>query len=152
MQGSAPTLGVLSFLSFGFSVIAAVLAIDMYKLLRTGEFGRTWRLLIIASVMFALLQVLRMAEFLDFQAMQDYHLSEITELCFVMTLAYAFYLQRKVFTREHKSRHVEEMNTSEDDGPEYSMLDEIEQDEPDEPDDVDEWKEAAPARPRPLVH
>jgi hypothetical protein len=61
---SGAYLGLLSFLSFGFSVIAAVLAIDMYTLLRTGEMGKTWRVLIIASVMFALAQVIRMAELL----------------------------------------------------------------------------------------
>jgi len=95
-------LGLLSFLSFAFSVIAAVLAIDMYKLLRTGEFGKTWRLLITASVMLALLQVLRMAEILNFRPIVEAHLSEIVELCFVMSLAYAFYVQRKLFAHEPK--------------------------------------------------
>lgn len=119
-------LGLLSFLSFAFSVIAAVLAIDMYKLLRTGEFGKTWRLLITASVMLALLQVLRMAEALRFRPIVEAHLSEIVELCFVMSLAYAFYLQRKLFGYEDKSAVIEDADLiadedsmlSEDDHPE----------------------------------
>lgn len=99
MNASAESpLGLLTFLSFGFSIIAAVLAIDMYKLLRTGGFGRTWRLLIIASVMFVLLQVLRLGEVLNFEAVTEAHLAQIVELCFVITLAYAFYNQRKAFT------------------------------------------------------
>ena len=59
-------IGLLSFLSFGFSVMAAVLAIDMYALLRTGQFGKTWRVLIISTVMFALMQALKLAEILNF--------------------------------------------------------------------------------------
>lgn len=90
--------GLLSFLSFAFSVMAAVLAIDMYALLRTGEFGSTWRVLIIASVIFALVQALRMAEFFN-PKVADYGLSQIAELMFVMALAYAFYLQRRAFAR-----------------------------------------------------
>ena len=98
MQGEASPLGLLSFLSFCFSIIAAVLAIDMYRLLRTGEYGRTWRLLIIATVIFALLQVLRLAETLEFRPLDISQLVQIVELCFVISLAYAFYLQRKLFT------------------------------------------------------
>ena len=98
MQGEASPLGLLSFLSFCFSIIGAVLAIDMYRLLRTGEYGRTWRLLIIATVIFALLQVLRLAETLEFRPVDISKLVQIVELCFVISLAYAFYLQRKLFT------------------------------------------------------
>lgn len=102
--GESP-LGLLSFLSFAFSVIAAVLAIDMYKLLRTGGFGKTWRVLITASVMLALLQVLRMAEILNFRAIEEAHLGQIVELCFVMTLAYAFYCQRQVFSNQNQEKN-----------------------------------------------
>lgn len=99
-------LGLLSFLSFGFSIIAAVLAIDMYTLLRTGQFGNSWRVMIIASVIFALVQVLRLAEILHWESFQVYALSQIVELVFVIALAYAFFLQRKAFTlaeRHHKA-------------------------------------------------
>lgn len=113
MNGEASTVGWLSFLSFAFSVFAAVLAIDMYKLLRTGDFGKTWRLLIIASVMFVLLQVLRLAELFNFRAMREYHLSEIVELCFVMILAFAFYQQRNVFAHEHKIHRSQELEIEE---------------------------------------
>jgi hypothetical protein len=96
-EANGSYVGLLSLLSFGLSVIAAVCAIDMYTLTRTGEFGKTWRVLIIASVMFALMQVLRIAELLNWQAFKRYQLSEIVELMFVMSLAYAFSLQRKAF-------------------------------------------------------
>lgn len=135
MGNSTSPLGLLSFLSFAFSIIAAVLAIDMYKLLRTGEFGKSWRLLIIASVMFALLQVLRLAEILNFQAMRAYHLSEVAELCFVIALAYAFYAQRKVFSRESSLEHIVGDDTDE---PEYSLGASLEdENEPDH--DEDYW-------------
>jgi ABC-type multidrug transport system fused ATPase/permease subunit len=90
-------VGLLTLLSFGLSVLAAVCAIDMYTLTRTGEYGKTWRVLIIASVMFAFVQVLRIAELLNWQALTYYHFSEIVEMMFVMALAYAFFLQRRAF-------------------------------------------------------
>lgn len=98
------SIGLLSFLSFAFSIIAAVLAIDMYRLLRAGEYGKTWRVLIITSVMFALLQALRLAEFFNMHALDVEDLSQIVELAFVMSLAYTFYLQRQVFTLTAKLR------------------------------------------------
>ena len=100
-------LGFLSFAAFIFSVIAAVLAIDMYTLLRTGEFGNTWRVLIIASVIYALLQALRMAESLNWR-IASHGLSQIVELTFALALAYAFYLQRKTFTQAAALRHSDE--------------------------------------------
>ena len=96
-MGNEGVIGLLSFLSFGFSVIAAVLAIDTYALLRTGQSGGTWRVLIIASVIFALMHALRLAELLNFSALSTAHLSEIVELVFVIALTYAFYLQRRIF-------------------------------------------------------
>lgn len=100
-------LGLLSFLSFAFSVMAAVLAIDMYALLRTGEFGSTWRVLIIASVMFVLVQALRLAQLVN-PRIADYGLSEVAELMFVMALAYAFFLQRRAFARTASLREAAE--------------------------------------------
>jgi len=90
-------MGLLSFLAFGISVIAAVIAIDMYKLLRTGEFGGSWRILTIASVIFTLIQALRLAELTEWGGVEMHQLAEIADLIFVMALAYAFYLQRRVF-------------------------------------------------------
>lgn len=103
MEGGGEVVGLLSFCSFVFSVIAAVLAIDLYALLRTGRSGATWRVLIIASVMFALMHALRLAELLNFGLFRLTHLSEIVELMFVMALAYAFYLQRKTFSAHDRS-------------------------------------------------
>jgi len=94
-----PVIGLVTFFTFAFSVIAAVLAIDMYALLRTGEFGRTWRILITASVMFALSQALRLAGWFDWEAVQQFHLADIAQLAFVLMLAYAFYSQREAFSR-----------------------------------------------------
>jgi hypothetical protein len=96
--------GVLAFFSFAGSVVAAVLAIDMYALSRTGEFGPTWRVLIIAAVMFALVQALRMVTFFDWAALERYGLSQIVELMFALCLAYAFYLQRRAFSSRSKLR------------------------------------------------
>jgi hypothetical protein len=93
-----PLFGVLAFLSFAASVVAAVMAIDMFALSRTGEFGPAWRVLIIASVMFALVQALRIASFFDWRALQRYGLSQIAELMFALSLAYAIYLQRHAFS------------------------------------------------------
>lgn len=104
------SIGLLSFLSFAFSIIAAVLAIDMYRLLRTGEYGKTWGVLIITSVMFALLQALRLAKFLNVRAVATEDLSEIVELVFVISLAYTFYLQRQTFTLSAKLRDKEDDN------------------------------------------
>jgi hypothetical protein len=130
MNASADSpLGLLTFLSFGFSIIAAVLAIDMYKLLRSGGFGRTWRMLIIASVIFVLLQVLRMAEVLNFQPNVEERLAQIVELCFVMTLAFAFYNQRNVFTQARRRTAVdieEDPEVSESDRWELDVIDDDE--------------------------
>ena len=121
-------LGLLSFLSFAFSVITAVLAIDMFKLLRTGGFGKTWRLLITASVMLVLLQVLRMAQVLNFRPVAEAHLAQIVELCFIMSLAYSFYLQRQLFTHEHKHNEededIEDADLSDEDDADSSSAEE----------------------------
>jgi len=114
-MNSSPTtyLGILSFLTFGISLIAAVLAIDMYGLLRVGQSGRTWRILIVASVIFVLLQVLRMATILLHLEITD-ELSQIVGLIFAIAYAYAFYRQRAIYTC--KLKHKEEDADSDDDG------------------------------------
>jgi hypothetical protein len=112
-DGKDGYMGLLSFLSFALSVVAAVLAIDMYALLRTGQFGKTWRVLIIATVMFALMQALRMGETLNLETLNRYHLSEVVELMFVISLAYAFYLQRSVFSGMKKERPLSAIESEE---------------------------------------
>jgi hypothetical protein len=101
---NAAYLQVITLLSFGISVVAAVLAIDMYRLLRTGEFGHSWRILIIASVMFALTLALRLAEHFQWRDLQRVQLSRYGELMFALSLAYAFYLQRRAFSspKDHR--------------------------------------------------
>lgn len=113
-----PLFGVLAFLSFAASVVAAVLAIDMFALSRTGQSGPAWRVLIIASVMFALVQALRIAAFFDWNALQRYGLSQIVELMFALSLAYAIYLQRHAFSARSELRRdkqeQEELDSAED--------------------------------------
>ena len=117
MSGDSGTyVGVGAFLAFGISVIAAVVAIDMYKLLRTGEFGASWRILIIASVIFALVQALRLAELFNWGGLQRQQLSEVADLLFVLSLAYAFYLQRRAFTHAFKANsEIEDASEIEED-------------------------------------
>ena len=117
MPGDYPTpyIGIVPILSFGFSVIAAVLAIDMYRLLRTGQSGNAWRVLIIASVMFALMQTLHFADLFNFVPLAGTHLSEIVELVFVMSLAYAFHLQRSSFAVAARYRQSAEHLTETED-------------------------------------
>lgn len=107
-MNSTPTtyIGVLNFLTFGISIIAAVLAIDMYGLLRVGESGRTWRILIIASVIFVMLQVLRMAEILMHLEIAN-ELSQVVALMFAIAFAYAFYRQRAIYSCKQQSKKDE---------------------------------------------
>lgn len=105
----ATYFGILNFLTFGISIIGAVLAIDMYSLLRVGESGRTWRILVIASVLFVLLQVLRMIETLLHLEVAN-ELGQIAALIFAIAFAYAFYRQRAIYTckSKHESSHMED--------------------------------------------
>jgi hypothetical protein len=101
---NAAYVQLLTLLSFGVSVLAAVLAIDMYRLLRTAEVGHSWRILIIASVIFALTLALRLAENFDWGGLHLYQLSRFGEAMFVFALAYAFYLQRRAFVPHKETR------------------------------------------------
>lgn len=94
------TTVVAAFVSFALSVGAATLALRLYALLRTGQMGASWRVLIIASVLFALLQTVRLIETMSPQA-HDLHFSSVVEVVFILALAYAFWLQKQVF-EEHR--------------------------------------------------
>jgi len=98
---NAPSLASFEVLAalflFVLSAGAAAMAINLYSLLRTGKMGASWRVLIIASVLFALVQALRFAEVSGLHYIEIFHLSSIVEIAFVLSLAYAFYLQRRVF-------------------------------------------------------
>jgi len=110
MNSSPATyIGVLNFLTFGISIIGAVLAIDLYGLLRVGQSGRTWRILIITSVIFVMLQVLRVSESLLHLEIAN-ELSQVVELVFAISFAYAFYRQRVIYHCK-KKREEDENDT-----------------------------------------
>ncbi len=102
------SLAVTTLLSFVLSVIAAALAINLYSLLRTGRMGASWRVLIIASVLFALLQAVKLVESVSPTA-DAMHVSSVIEVVFVLALAYSFWLQRQVFVEHH---HTEKQSFS----------------------------------------
>ncbi|RYZ79588.1 MAG: hypothetical protein EOP06_26910 [Proteobacteria bacterium] len=96
------TAVLTAFVSFSLSVGAAALAIRLYSLLRTGQMGSSWRVLIIASVLFALLQTVRLAEAISPSA-HAMRFSSVVEVVFILALSYAFWLQKQVF-EEHRHR------------------------------------------------
>lgn len=104
---NAASVQLLTLFSFAASVIAAVLAIDTYRLLRTGEVGNVWRILIVASVLFTFTLALRLAESFDWNGIAHLHLSRVGELIFVSALAYSFYLQRRAFMHAKDLREAE---------------------------------------------
>ena len=126
MTGQHGSIGFLALAAWVFSVVAAVMAIDMYALLRTGEFGRSWRVIIIASVILTFTLAVRLGEIVDFRGMAKQGLSQIGALMFVMALAYAIYLQRQVFAKASRLRRratdtqpdVAAMSLRRDPGPE----------------------------------
>jgi hypothetical protein len=105
---NAASVQLLTLLSFAVSVVAAVLAIDMYRLLRTGEVGNAWRVLIVASVLFAFTLALRFAENFHWSGLDRLRLSRIGELLFVFALASSFYMQRRAFSHQAKVASEEE--------------------------------------------
>jgi predicted RND superfamily exporter protein len=103
MNALIPSYAVVStLLCFLLSVGAAAMAINLYSLLRTGQIGASWRVLIIASVLFSLIQAVKLAEVCGVPYAASMHLSSIIELVFVLALAYAFFLQRQVFTEARR--------------------------------------------------
>ncbi len=118
MNASPSSYSIISTLfCFGFSVVAAALAINLYSLLRTGQFGASWRVLIIASVLFALIQAIKLAEITGVPYAAALDLSSIVELVFVLALAYAFYLQRQVFSASRTLREENQAETEDPDEP-----------------------------------
>lgn len=98
----SPYTAVLGALSFFGSVVAALLALNLYSLLRTGKVGASWRVLIIASFIFAVLQATRLLEVV-FPLPDEVPLSSVIELVFILALAYAFFLQRRLFVNSEES-------------------------------------------------
>ncbi len=97
------TAVLTAFVSFSLSVGAAALAIRLYSLLRTGQMGASWRVLIIASVLFALLQTVRLVEAVSHSA-NAIHFSSVVEVVFILTLSYAFWLQKQVFEEHFRAQ------------------------------------------------
>lgn len=101
---SIPALtAIASFLSFIIVLFAAVWAVELYRLLKTGEIGKTWRVLIVATLVFAVHEILAMAE--TFGYIERTLATDLTDLVFVFLLAYACYLQRRAFFTPHLYRH-----------------------------------------------
>lgn len=102
-----------AFVSFALSVGAAALAIRLYSLLRTGRMGVSWRVLIIASVLFALLQTIRLAEAVS-PSVREMHFSSVVEVVFILALAYSFWLQKQVFEEHYYRPHPQENEEDEE--------------------------------------
>ncbi len=110
------TAVLMAFVSFSLSVGAAAMAIRLYAILRTGKMGASWRVLIIASVLFALLQTVRLVEAAFVQA-RAFHFSSVVEVIFILALTYAFYLQKQVFDENHSHRpSVRQREVADDEG------------------------------------
>ena len=114
---------LLALCLFVFSVGASLLALNLYSLLRTGKMGASWRVLTIASVLFALAQALRLAKASGWPHSEIFELIGVIDLAFVLALAYAFYLQRQVFvsapheTQQIKAARREEPKNGDEDEP-----------------------------------
>ena len=65
--------------------------------MRSRESGRSWRILIVASVVFVLLQVLQLVEILLRLEIAN-QLGQVVALIFAMAFAYAFYRERALYT------------------------------------------------------
>jgi hypothetical protein len=108
---------------------AAALAINLYSLLRTGKMGSSWRVLIIASVLFALVQVLRFVEVSGWRDIEFLHLSSVVEIAFVLSLAYSFYLQRQIFIKSpHETQKDKNEQLTQEDEDEPVVLSAYERD------------------------
>lgn len=103
---------VCALFSFSTGIGAAVLAINLYPLLRVGRTGASWRVLIIAAVLFALMQTLRFCEIIDVPYINSLRLSSIVEMIFGLALAYAFFLQRQVFIEAQQEARTQKRRKS----------------------------------------
>ncbi len=103
---------VSALFSFVTSIGAAVLAINLYPQLRVGRTGASWRVMIIAAVLFALMQALRFCEIVGVPYMSALRLSSIVEMVFGLALAYAFFLQRQVFIEAQSEARTQKRRKS----------------------------------------
>lgn len=105
---------VSALFSFLTSIGAAVLAINLYPQLRVGRNGESWRVLIIAAVLFALVQALHFCEIIGVPYMSALQLSSIVQMVFGLALAYAFFLQRQVFIEAQNEARSQKRRKSDD--------------------------------------
>ena len=91
-------------LSFFAAIFATVWAVELYRLLRTGEVGRTWRVIIAATILFAVGEVLKFGELFEF--LPRLGMFNYLHLPFIILLAYACYAQRKAFFMPQHFRSI----------------------------------------------
>ncbi len=96
---------IVQVFTFFVAIFATVWAVELHNLLKTGEVGKTWRVVTIATVLFAVIEIIKFAEM--FEYFPDLHLHEYLELPFIFLLAIACYMQRKAFyTPQHFRKYL----------------------------------------------
>ncbi|MCS6862366.1 MAG: hypothetical protein NZT92_18845 [Abditibacteriales bacterium] len=96
----------MSLISFFVAMVAAVWAVEMYRLLRAGEGGKAWRVLVVASVVFAVHELYALGR--STGIFQFEGIAEATGMMFAALLAYAFYTQRRAFLYPQSHRAARE--------------------------------------------
>lgn len=95
MEPITVTRLTLLLLTFFAAIFATVWAIELYSLLKTGEVGKTWRVIVVATILFAVSEVFKFGELLGY--LPQHHVNDYLELPFIIILATACYMQRKAF-------------------------------------------------------
>lgn len=91
---------ITSLATFVLTLFALVLAIQLYALLRTGTVGGTWRIIVGATALFGMGEILRFAGvwgFLD--SLSSHVAAQIANFLFAALLAWALWIQRQAFYR-----------------------------------------------------
>lgn len=94
-------MGSLQLVNFVVALFAALVALQLYSLLRTGSVGRTWKILIVGAV---ILVVHAVAAFMIHCFPEGVgtmpfaqSVSEVLKTAFVFTLAWGLWMQRQAF-------------------------------------------------------
>ncbi len=88
-------VAVLQALTFITAAFCAIVAAQLYLLLKTGEVGKTWRFLIMAVLLFALHSAIGFLQTIG--AQYPPILYEGTKFAVILCLAWAFYIQLRIF-------------------------------------------------------
>lgn len=100
---------ILSLLTFFIAIFAVVLAFQLHALLRTGAIGHTWKIIIVASVVYGIGELLRFGEVWELVEPEVFLAGEnATRLVFIALLAWALYVQRQAFFRPNLYRYSQE--------------------------------------------